>query len=383
MLFFSKLTPLASSLASLAVNTCLRIRSNDTVTITFNEHFIRLAEDLAIECFKNGADVLLNEYTDRYYLGYLTHLSKESLREPSVWCRELTRNSTAQFWLGAIFDPAAFRKIWPEKLAADAEGENIAHSSLRKKGKIRTLLINLGKVTKPRAKAYGLDYGEFQRMMSAASRVDPNSLRKKGKKVAAKLQGSDRVHITSPNGTDLQLSVKGRKAIVNDAIVDEQDMTQGAFRASIPDGSVEIAVVENSANGKVVLDVPTPMAEDLFLPTPWVGRMIRELSWTFHDGRVTSFEGDKNAEALREEWEAFSGDKDRIAILSVGLNPRAKLGFLVNRIVEGAVGIAIGGNMHLGGVNRPGFSYVGSIARATFEVEGAVLVENGKLKLRH
>jgi len=374
---------LTRSLASLAVNRCLHIGPDDTVTITFNEHFIRLAEDLAIECFKDGADVLLNEYTDRFYLGYLTHLTKESLREPSIWCRELTRNSTAQFWLGAIFDPGAFRRIRPEKLAADAEGEDNAHSSLRKEGKVRMLLIDLGKVTRPRAKAYGLNHRELQRMMSAASCVDPNSLRKKGKEVAAKLQGSDEVHITSPNGTDLQLSVKGHRAIVNDAIIDEQDMRQGALRASIPDGSVEIAVVENSANGKVVLDVPTPMADDLFLPTPWVGRMIRELSWTFHDGRVTCFEGDKNAEALRKEWETSSGDKDRIATLSVGLNQRAKLGFLVNRIVEGAVGIAIGGNMHLGGVNRPGFSYMGSIARATLEVEGTVLVENGKLKLRH
>ena len=111
------------SMAQVAVNKCLRIKSSDNVVVFFNPHFTKLAEDIAIECFKNGADVLLNAWTDRYQLGQLTHLSEESLRQPSVWCRELTRNSTAEFFVGGVIDPAIYRKMTPEKMAASEEVE--------------------------------------------------------------------------------------------------------------------------------------------------------------------------------------------------------------------------------------------------------------------
>lgn len=373
------LSPLPESLASVAVNTCLRIKASDVVTILFNDHSTKLAEEIAIECFKNGADVLLNLYTDRYYLGYLTHLSEESLRQPSVWCRELDRNSTAQFWLGAIYDPNTFRGISARKLAADREGESKAHLPKWKGHKVRSLIIESGKPTEPRSKAYGLNHTEFQTMMNAASRVDPRSLTKTGREVSAKLRTSEKIHITSPNGTDLELSVKGRRVTVNDGIVDQQDIAEGTLTAVIPAGSVEVAVLEDSGNGRLVLDVPTPWADDFFLPARWTGRMIRKLSWTFEDGRVTSFKGDKNAEALRREWEASSGDKDRIAVLSIGLNPKAKAGFLANRIVRGAIGIAIGGNTRIGGANDSGFFYLGTLAKATLEADGNVIVHNSKL----
>src|SRR5439155_273160 len=80
-----------------AVKNCLRIRSDDNVTIFFYPHTLSLAEDLATECFKVGADVLLNLYTDKYYSAYMKHLSTEKLRQPSAFCRGLSNLSTATF----------------------------------------------------------------------------------------------------------------------------------------------------------------------------------------------------------------------------------------------------------------------------------------------
>src|SRR2546425_7425510 len=104
------------TLAENAVKNCLRIRPDDNVTIFFYPHTLGLAEDLATECFKVGADVLLNLYTDKYYSAYMKYLSAESLRKPSVFCRGLTELSTAEFWLGAAWDPAIFRSIPDEKM---------------------------------------------------------------------------------------------------------------------------------------------------------------------------------------------------------------------------------------------------------------------------
>jgi leucyl aminopeptidase (aminopeptidase T) len=72
-------------LVSLIVNNCLRITESDNVTIFLYPRHIPLAEEIAHECFKKGADVLLNLYTDNYYLSYMNELPTESLRQPSVF----------------------------------------------------------------------------------------------------------------------------------------------------------------------------------------------------------------------------------------------------------------------------------------------------------
>jgi len=71
-----------------AVRYCLRIRPDDNVTISV----IRTRCDRrgsSVECFKVGADALLNLYHGRYYSAYMKHLSVEQLRKPSAFCRGL------------------------------------------------------------------------------------------------------------------------------------------------------------------------------------------------------------------------------------------------------------------------------------------------------
>lgn len=358
-------------MAQIAVNKCLRITSSDSVVVFFNPHFTKLAEDIAIECFKKGADVLLNAWTDRYQLGQMMHLSEESLRQPSVWCKELTRNATAEFFLGGVYDPAIFRKMTPEKMAASEEGENEAHFPLSRERKVRSLGLGVGLVTKPRAKAYRFNFKAWEKMITAASSVNPDELARKAGEVVTKLQSADKVKIISPAGTDIEFSVKGRKLRVNDGIVDEHDIMEESLEASLPAGSLYTTIIEDSANGKAVLDVPTP----------WAGRTIRKTEWTFENGKLTSFNGDSNALELRKQWEKGAGDKDRIGMLSVGLNPKAKPGYLQNEIVEGAVGIAIGGNEDLGGNNKRGFYYSGTISKATLTLDGTTLIDRGKLTI--
>src|SRR2546425_272789 len=264
-----------SKLAENLVRNCLRIRSTDNVTVFFYPHNMALAEDIATECFRVGADALLNLYTDSYYTAYLKYLPVESLRQPSVYCRGLTELSTAQFWVGGAYDPSIFRKASAEKLAAADEGETAAHFDLARERKVRGLSVDLGLATAPRAKAYGF------------------------------LVGS--------------------------------------------------------------------------VPSPWAGRSIRRLRWEFRDGRLTAFDGDANAKALAAVYANATGDKDRVAGLSIGLNPKAALGFLQNAIVGGAVTIGVGANEDLGGVNKSSFFFPVTVPNATLEIDGLSLVQNGRI----
>ena len=360
-----------SKLAANLVRNCLRIRPEDNVTVFFYPHTLALAEDVATECFKVGADVLLNLYTDAYYAAYMKHLSEESLRTPSVFCKGLTELSTAEFWLGAVYDPAVFRGIPPGKMVANDEGETAAHWPLARERKIRSLFVGMGQVTRPRAKAYGFSYTAWERMMRAASSVPPARLAEDGKRLAAVLGTADRVRIAAGNGTDLSFSLKGRPVFVHDGVVDDEDIARGSYDAAIPAGDVTVAPLETSANGSVVFD----------LPQPWAGRTVRRLRWDFSDGRLTSWTGDAVALRLKAQWEKSGGDRDRLGFLGIGVNPKARTGFLTNNFVRGVVTIGIGGNEDQGGTNKAGFFYGQALGAATVEVDGKPVVEKGKLLL--
>jgi leucyl aminopeptidase (aminopeptidase T) len=85
------------------------------------------------------------------------------------------------------------------------------------------------------------------------------------------------------------------------------------------------------------------------------------------------------AARVRETWEKGTGDRDRIGGVTIGLNPKAELGFLQDELVRGAVTIAIGANEGLGGANKPGFYHAQTLGEATVELDGDVVVRNGRL----
>jgi aminopeptidase len=356
------------TLAENAVRNCLRIRPEDNVTIWCYPHTLPLAEDLAVECFKVGADAAMVLYTDRYHEAYFKHLSVEALRQPSVFCRGFSEISTAVFWVGGLDDPAIFRRIPADKMTANDEAETEAHKPMREL-KVRSLSFSLAFVTRPRAKTYGFNFAAWERMVRAASAVPTKTLTNSGQRLAGILGTSETLHIAADGGTDLTVSIKGRRPMIYDGVVDEEHIAAGVLDASIPAGSVTILPVETSAEGVVEFDVPQA----------WAGRTVRKLRWEFEAGRLTGFEGADAAAALRKQWELSSGDRDRIATVSIGTNPKAQLGFLQNSIVRGAVSVAAGANEYLGGMNKSAFGFESTIRRATLEADGKPVVRDGKL----
>lgn len=357
-----------SKLAENAVKNCLRIRPDDNVTVWCYPHTVPLAEELAIECFKVGADVLLNLYTDEYQAAYMTHLSVESLRKPSAFCRGLSELSTANFWVGALYDPSIFRRFSADKMAANDEAETEAHKPMRER-KVRSLSIGLALVTRPRAKTYGFNFPAWERMVRTASAVPSKVLTASGHRLSGILGTSDTLHIHDDRGTDLTVSIKGRRPNIYDGVVKDEDIAAGVLEATIPSGSVGVFPVETSAEGTVAFDVPQA----------WAGRTIRKLRWEFRNGRLTSFEGDAAALVLRKQYELATGDKDRIASVSIGLNPKAKLGFLQNNISRGAVSVGVGTNESGGGMNKSSFGFESTLSAATVEADGKTIVRDGKL----
>jgi leucyl aminopeptidase (aminopeptidase T) len=106
---------------------------------------------------------------------------------------------------------------------------------------------------------------------------------------------------------------------------------------------------------------------------------LGKIQFSFRDGRVTQFFTDADSKVARNEWKAGKGDKDRIALFGIGFNPKTEPGYTSNNIVSGAVSIGIGGNLDIGGKNKPGFFFVDQVIGATVLADGKTIVKQGRI----
>ena len=179
-----------------------------------------------------------------------------------------------------------------------------------------------------------------------------------------RLQGSSTAHITTALGTNLRLSLAGREWKKDTGIL----RGQKAF-GNLPAGETYIAPVEDSAEGLLVVDKCFP------------GMLLSEPTrMTFEKGRVTHIEGGAGAEFLRSAF-AQHGDSARvIAELGIGTNPLARLqgNIITDEKVLGTIHVAVGRSDFLGGKNVATTHIDGVVSQPTLEIDGKVVIENGK-----
>ena len=179
-----------------------------------------------------------------------------------------------------------------------------------------------------------------------------------------RLQGSSTAHITTALGTNLRLSLAGREWKKDTGIL----RAQKAF-GNLPAGETYIAPVEDSAEGLLVVDKCFP------------GMLLSEPTrMTFEKGRVTHIEGGAGAEFLRSAF-AQHGDSARvIAELGIGTNPLARLqgNIITDEKVLGTIHVAVGRSDFLGGKNVATTHIDGVVGQPTLEIDGKVVIENGK-----
>jgi leucyl aminopeptidase (aminopeptidase T) len=354
-------------LAKTLVRESLRIKKEDVVVVSTFQHTIRTANAIAMECFKKGADVLMTLDTDDVFYGHLKVLPKSNLRATSAHCLGLAEYTNVNIFLGGPEDPSEMRRIPSDKFAAMFEGEKAHMDKSIKKG-IRTAYVALGTVTPQRAKVYGFSYSSWMRMTSGAIQASPKRMAATGRKLAKILSKGKDVHVTSRQGTDLKFRLGKRPVHVYDGVLGAKDLKKGNNYVSLPAGDVMVAPLENSANGTMVSDVPLPH----------VGKLIHNLRWTFKKGKVVEFKASKNLKAAKDFYDFAHGDKDRIGFLNFGINPNAKVGYLMNSIANGVVSIGIGGNKEFGGKNDSGYGFAGVMSKATVKIDGKTIVKNGK-----
>jgi leucyl aminopeptidase (aminopeptidase T) len=211
-----------------------------------------------------------------------------------------------------------------------------------------------------------------------AATADPRVLRDIGERVRARLEGSPRVRVTSPLGTDVSFSLAGRAVMVGDSIIPEPSAASGRRRFSdagrmFPDGEAYCCPLEDSVNGRIVVD-------------RWmqgIGLLGEPITWDFVDGVCVEISGGAAAAALRrvidEQGDEYSR---RIGEFAIGINPAARLDGNPHREGKKLLGschFALGTGTVCGGRFQSSLHLDGLLTPPRIEVDGQVLFDRGKL----
>lgn len=186
-------------------------------------------------------------------------------------------------------------------------------------------------------------------------------------KISDMLTNTEEVRVTTPAGTDLTFSVKGRTCLP-----DTGDLTEKGSLGNLPAGEAYIAPIENTGTGTFVCDKGDVIA--------YLGAMKDKVTMTLENGRIVNIEGGQSAQELRD----FLSDKDEesngIAELGIGTNPHVDLiGHpLVDEKVWGTIHIAFGTNKFMGGTRVSNIHYDCVIKNPTLYLDGKAIIKDGE-----
>jgi len=149
--------------------------------------------------------------------------------------------------------------------------------------------------------------GINEEMMFNSVNVDFCEMKKSGDKLLSILENAVKLYITTENGTDIMLGVKGRK-FVSDVGVKPGDM------CNIPCGEIYCGPLETEAEGVVIFDASIGD----------IGVLKHPLKVYLHKGRITKFESE-DQKLVKRITELTNVDDDAMVIgeLGIGVNPNA------------------------------------------------------------
>lgn len=190
--------------------------------------------------------------------------------------------------------------------------------------------------------------------------------------------------VTSRYGTDLTYSVANRITqpplptdtfdpykIINFA-KDENRPGNNLLYYLFPTGEFNVAPVEGSANGKLVID----------LTMHHIGRLQSPIELTVENGRVVRIEGGADARILRDYLETY-GDENAYmcpAEASVGVNAKAVVRGIQreDKNIMGSMHFGLGTNIDVGGSVKSKIHMDGVILEPTLFVDGIKKIDNGR-----
>jgi hypothetical protein len=218
------------------------------------------------------------------------------------------------------------------------------------------------------------DRDQLVRMYADALDIDYAALSANQDRVIDLLRGR-RLRITTPLGTDLSVNVTADSWIhKGDGRMDRARASQArAVRdreMELPAGALRFVPDVSSTEGHLI--VPR-----------WGGG--EDVRFEFRAGRIAGVTSRVEPERVLQAWERETGDKDRLAEMVIGMNPRLPAKGPGGRAPyygygAGVFRIALGDNWESGGTNRSSLEAWFWFTDATVTAGETVLVKDGQLQ---
>ena len=190
--------------------------------------------------------------------------------------------------------------------------------------------------------------------------------------------------VTSRHGTEFTYSIENRVfvppipghdfdpyRIVN---FDKDENRKGGnlLYYLFPTGEMNVAPVEGSANGKLVID----------LTMHHIGRLASPIELYVKHGRIVRIEGGADARTLRDYLETY-GDENAYmcpAEASVGVNAKAVVRGIQreDKNIYGSMHFGLGTNIDVGGSIKSKIHMDGVILEPTLYVDGKMTIQDGR-----
>ncbi len=198
---------------------------------------------------------------------------------------------------------------------------------------------------------------------------DLRTLREKSERLAKKLTRATKARITTPFGTNLEMSLEGRNGIPIHPL-------SGAAIGTVPDYSeAAIAPVEGTSNGVVVVDSSIQ---------GWNYILRRPIHFNVKNGRVSEVSGD-TVEASEFKKIVFLDENSANCAAELGIGTSHTIptlqGIMWDYAQAGTVHIAVGRNNDIGGGTWSRVHNDVLMTQPTVEIDGEKVVENGTLKI--
>lgn len=184
------------------------------------------------------------------------------------------------------------------------------------------------------------------------------------------LTAGDEVIVRAPHGTDLRFSIKGRPGNVDDGLYGLEPERWG----NLPAGESFAIPLEGTGQGTLVA------------PAGWYPGLQEEMVFTIDRGVVVDLTGggkvgDQFRELLKLGDDApLYQARRNLAELGIGTNPNARRpdNVLEAEKIMGTVHIAIGDNIHMGGLVESDLHDDFVQPNVDLLIDGCVLIKNGK-----
>ena len=349
------------------VKDIMGLKKGENLTIEAWQHQLNFANEIKFQARLLGAKVILLTEEEQYYWRLFKENREKVMGQVGKHEWSLVENSDAYVFFQGPGDLEMEMATEPKRRSISTAYNHSWYKRATKAG-LRGIRIGTAYATPSRAKVYGFDRAKWFKNALDALDVNYGAIEAKAKRVAKSLRGKS-IEISSQNGTRLKLKTTGAAPHVYSGLMKKNPgYNDFSVLMTVPGGEVDLVPVPSSVEGKIHFDCPVLR----------MGKKVEGLKWTFEHGKLVRYSASKNQAAFKDPYDSAKGDKDRLGVLVIGLNPKLAYGFNYDFSVEGAITIGVG-SFGEGDKNKTDFGLFGTLSKGTLRAGKRTIIKRGKL----